>query len=56
MDNLITGVRIGEQLDKRYTVFGFTGQGVFSNVVRARDEARGKGQVAIKIARNNELM
>ncbi|XP_041453859.1 serine/threonine-protein kinase PRP4 homolog [Lytechinus variegatus] len=49
-------VRIGESLDKRYTVYGYTGQGVFSNVVRARDTARGQLDVAIKIIRNNELM
>ena len=50
------GVRIGETLDKRYGVYGYTGQGVFSNVVRARDTARGQMDVAIKIIRNNELM
>lgn len=49
-------VRIGETLDNRYIVSGFTGQGVFSNVVRARDQARGNGNVAIKIIRNRELM
>ncbi|KAL3316842.1 Serine/threonine-protein kinase PRP4 [Cichlidogyrus casuarinus] len=49
-------VRIGEILDKRYAVYGFTGQGVFSNVVRARDNLRGNIEVAIKIIRNNELM
>lgn len=32
-------VRISETLDNRYIVSGFTGQGVFSNVVRARDQA-----------------
>lgn len=49
-------VRIGEQLDRRYTVFGYTGQGVFSNVVRARDRLKGDHEVAIKIIRNNEMM
>jgi len=49
-------VRIGEVLDTRYAVFGYTGQGVFSNVVRARDSARGNQEVAIKIIRNNEIM
>ncbi|KAK3579177.1 hypothetical protein CHS0354_022714 [Potamilus streckersoni] len=49
-------VRIGEILDKRYQVYGYTGQGVFSNVVRARDAARGAQEAAIKIIRNNELM
>lgn len=49
-------VRIGETLDNRYIVSGFTGQGVFSNVVRARDQARGNDNVAIKIIRNRELM
>lgn len=52
----VTGVRIGEMLDKRYTVYGFTGQGVFSNVVRVRDAARGSQEAAIKIIRNNEMM
>ncbi|XP_078739442.1 serine/threonine-protein kinase PRP4 homolog, partial [Lampetra fluviatilis] len=49
-------VNIGEVLDKRYNVYGYTGQGVFSNVVRARDIARASQDVAIKIIRNNELM
>ncbi|XP_014673306.1 PREDICTED: serine/threonine-protein kinase PRP4 homolog [Priapulus caudatus] len=49
-------VRIGEMLDSRYAVYGFTGQGVFSNVVRARDQARGTMDVAIKIIRNNDIM
>lgn len=44
-------------LNNRFEVFGFTGQGVFSNVVRAREETNGKTtEVAIKIIRNNELM
>ncbi|PIK61790.1 putative serine/threonine-protein kinase PRP4-like [Apostichopus japonicus] len=38
------------------TVYGYTGHGVFSNVVRARDNARANQDVAIKIIRNNELM
>ena len=49
-------VRIGEVLDTRYVVSGYTGQGVFSNVVRARDQARGNANVAVKIIRNNEIM
>lgn len=49
-------MRVGENLDKRYSVYGYTGHGVFSSVVRARDEARGKMDVAIKIIRNNEMM
>ncbi|XP_061821234.1 pre-mRNA processing factor 4Bb [Nerophis lumbriciformis] len=49
-------VNIGETLDKRYDVYGYTGQGVFSNVVRARDTARAGQEVAVKIIRNNELM
>ncbi|KAM7539461.1 hypothetical protein Aperf_G00000054838 [Anoplocephala perfoliata] len=49
-------VRIGEVLDNRYAVYGYTGRGVFSNVVRARDSARGQLEVAIKIIRNNEVM
>ena len=49
-------VRIGEVLDTRYTVYGYTGQGVFANVVRARDSLRGKQEVAIKMIRNNGIM
>merc|ERR1712106_1213717 len=49
-------VRIGEVLDTRYSVFGYTGQGVFSNVVRARDSVKGDQEVAIKIIRNNGIM
>ncbi|KAG1652177.1 Serine/threonine-protein kinase PRP4 [Nymphon striatum] len=49
-------VRIGETLDKRYSVYGYTGHGVFSNVVRARDAARASQDVAVKIIRNNEIM
>lgn len=52
----MTGVRIGETLDKRYSVYGYTGHGVFSNVVRARDAARASQEVAVKIIRNNEIM
>lgn len=49
-------VRVGESLDNRYLVSGYTGQGVFSNVVRAKDLGRGNMQVAVKIIRNRELM
>lgn len=49
-------VRVGETLDSRYVVSAYTGQGVFSNVVRARDQARGSSNVAVKIIRNRELM
>ena len=43
-------------VDKRYSVFGLTGQGVFSTVVRVRDSARANQEAAIKIIRNNEMM
>ncbi|XP_067309609.1 serine/threonine-protein kinase PRP4 homolog [Pseudorasbora parva] len=49
-------VNIGEVLDKRYGVYGYTGHGVFSNVIRARDLARANQEVAVKIIRNNEMM
>lgn len=52
---LIPGVRVGELLDGRYRVFGFTGAGVFGNVVRCADVERNT-TVAIKIIRNNEIM
>lgn len=53
---IYSGVNIGEVLDKRYGVYGYTGQGVFSNVIRARDLARANQEVAVKIIRNNEMM
>jgi len=37
-------------------VYGYTGQGVFSNVVRARDVGQKNPEVAVKIIRNNEIM
>lgn len=43
-------------MDGRYTVYGYTGHGVFSNVIRARDAARDNEDVAVKIIRNNEIM
>ena len=46
-------VQIGELLDSRYSVFGYTGQGVFSSVVRARDNNKGNHELCIKIIRNN---
>ncbi|KAL3089210.1 hypothetical protein niasHT_021154 [Heterodera trifolii] len=49
-------VRIGEQLDGRYRVYGYTGAGVFGNVVRATDTHRSNSKVAIKIIRNNDMM
>lgn len=52
----LPGIRISEVLDKRYCVYGYTGAGVFGNVVRARDQARGNQDVAVKIIRNNEMM
>ena len=53
---IISETVVGEILDKRYNVYGFTGQGVFSNVVRARDNMKANLEVAIKIMRNNEVM
>jgi len=49
-------VRTGEVLDSRYIVYGYTGQGVFSNVVRAKDSVKNNLDVAVKIIRNNEIM
>lgn len=49
-------MRIGEVLDDRYRVFGYTGSGVFGNVVRATDLKKKDRSVAIKIIRNNDVM
>jgi len=38
-------VRIGEQPDKCYIVYGYTDQGVFSNVVRVKDTTKGNQEV-----------
>jgi serine/threonine-protein kinase PRP4 len=50
------GVRIGEEMDGRYHIYGYTGQGVFSNVVRGRDSERMNQEVAVKIIRSNDMM
>ncbi|KII63462.1 Serine/threonine-protein kinase PRP4 [Thelohanellus kitauei] len=49
-------VQIGEIFIKRYYIYGYTGSGVFSNVVRARDKNNNNQDCAIKIIRNNEIM
>uniref|UniRef100_A0AC35FIB1 Serine/threonine-protein kinase PRP4 homolog n=1 Tax=Panagrolaimus sp. PS1159 TaxID=55785 RepID=A0AC35FIB1_9BILA len=49
-------VRIGEVLDGRYRVYGFTGAGVFGNVVRATDIKNQNVATAVKIIRSNDLM
>lgn len=49
-------VRLGEILKNRYAVYELKGDGMFSNVVRAKDREEGDEDVAIKIIRNNELM
>ncbi|KAG0227929.1 U4/U6 small nuclear ribonucleoprotein prp4 [Actinomortierella wolfii] len=46
----------GEILDGRYLVTSVLGKGVFSSVVKARDNQNGGTEVAIKILRNNEAM
>ena len=45
-------------MDERYEVFATHGKGVFSTVLRARDQQCGSGpsEVAIKIIRANETM
>ncbi|KAI8970838.1 kinase-like domain-containing protein [Pilobolus umbonatus] len=47
--------RIGEVLDGRYKVITNLGRGVFSSVVKARDQQTDE-DVAIKVIRNNETM
>ncbi|GAN00596.1 dual specificity tyrosine-phosphorylation-regulated kinase [Mucor ambiguus] len=47
--------RIGEVLDGRYQVLANLGRGVFSSVVRAKDQETNE-DVAIKLIRNNETM
>ncbi|KAL4210791.1 kinase-like protein [Rhizopus microsporus] len=47
--------RIGEVLDGRYRVLTNLGRGVYSSVVRAKDEKTNE-EVAIKLIRSNETM
>jgi serine/threonine-protein kinase PRP4 len=47
--------RIGEILDGRYQVLANLGRGVFSSVVKAKDQETNE-EVAIKLIRNNETM
>ncbi|GAA5798035.1 kinase-like domain-containing protein [Helicostylum pulchrum] len=47
--------RIGEIMDGRYKVMTNLGRGVFSSVVKAKDQETGE-EVAIKLIRNNETM
>ena len=53
--------RPGETIDGRYRVLGVVGRGVFSSVLKARDEVEEKEKnepcyVAVKMIRNNETM
>ncbi|KAI9206391.1 kinase-like domain-containing protein [Polychytrium aggregatum] len=47
---------LGEVLDERYHVYSHLGKGVFSTVVKARDQKDNDRDVAIKIIRNNDTM
>jgi serine/threonine-protein kinase PRP4 len=47
--------RIGEILDGRYQVLANLGRGVFSSVVKAKDQETNE-EVAVKLIRNNETM
>ena len=50
-------LQVGEIMDGRYEVFATHGKGVFSTVLRARDQKTGNGaEVAIKMIRANETM
>ena len=47
---------MGELIAGQYAVFGITGKGVFSSVVRAREASCPEHVLAIKILRNNAVM
>lgn len=55
-------VQLGESLDEKYVVYAYTGQGVFSNVVRVniinrtKDTLKHDHKAAVKIIRKNDLM
>lgn len=48
--------RMGDVLNKRYTVFKNQGRGVFSTVLRVRDSEANNGEKVVKVIRNNEVM
>jgi serine/threonine-protein kinase PRP4 len=48
--------RIGEVINKRYTVNASHGKGVFSTVLIAKDAQNNDVDVAIKVIRNNDTM
>lgn len=56
--NQVLFLQVGEVMDDRYEVFATHGKGVFSTVLRARDQTSegAVGEVAIKIIRANETM
>ena len=47
--------RPGEVLENRYQIYGNVGRGVFSTVLRAKDQTTNQ-DVAIKVIRNNDVM
>ena len=55
-------VQLGESLEDKYIVYAYTGQGVFSNVVRvhvknkSKETAKHNHKAAVKIIRKNDLM
>jgi hypothetical protein len=51
-----TAFRIGEIINKRYTVHASHGKGVFSTVLIAKDAQNDNIDVAIKVIRNNDTM
>jgi len=49
--------KIGEEMDSRYLVVeNFSGKGVFSNVVKCKDQKNSGEMVAIKVMRENDMM
>lgn len=48
--------RIGEVVNKRYTIHASHGKGVFSTVLMAKDNRSKDAEVAIKVIRNNDTM
>jgi len=46
----------GELIKDRYLVYSTLGKGVFSTVIRAKDNLNNNNEVAIKIVRNNDVM
>lgn len=48
--------RVGDVLNSRFEVYAMQGKGVFSSVLRVRDQLNGNAECVIKVIRKNDIM